>query len=121
MNIIKDLLLDEETHDLKIENYDLKIVEGQEAISQNASIRNLFFRGEYFLDTLTGLPLYEDILVKNPNLGRIDAIMKAYILDTPGVKSLLAYESSFNPQTRRLTVTFTADTDFGSVTKTEVL
>jgi hypothetical protein len=121
MNAIKDLLLDEETHDLKIVDYDLNIVEGQDAILQNTSIRLLFFKGEYFLDTLAGLPLYEDILVKNPNLSRIDAIMKAHILDTPGVKELLAYESAFDPRTRRLTVTFTVDTDFGSVTNTEVL
>jgi hypothetical protein len=121
MNIIKDLLLDEETHDLKIENFDLKIVEAAEAISQNLKVRLEFFQGEYFLNTVTGLPLYQDIYVKNPNLGNIDAIIKTHIADTPGVNNILAYESTFNRQARRLTVNFTVDTAFGSITQEEII
>jgi len=119
--LINDLRLDTVTHDLKIENFDLSIVSGTDVISQRLKIRLEFFRGEWFLDTTVGVPFYEDILVKNPDIPNIETILKAEILDTPGVVELLAFESSFDAQARKLTVTFTVSTDYGTVTITETL
>ena len=118
---MKDLLLDTTTHDLKITDFYLSIVESADSVAQSVKVRLLFFKREWFLDTAVGLPFYEDIFVKAPNLGHIDAIIKAEILDTPEVNSLIAYESDFDRALRKLTVTFTIDTTYGPITITETL
>ena len=119
--LINDLRLDTTTHDLKIENFDLSVLSGTDVIAQRLKIRLEFFRGEWFLDTTVGVPFYTDILVKNPDIPHIETILKAEILDTPGVVELLAFETSYNAQTRKLDVSFTVDTDYGTVTITETL
>lgn len=117
---MKDLTLNT-AHDLDITNFDLSIIEGADSVAQNVKIRLLFFKGEWFLNTAVGLPFYEDIFVKNPNLGHIDAIIKAEILETPEVNSLLEYESNFDRRLRKLPITFTIDTTYGPITITEIM
>ncbi len=110
----KDLLLDTSTHDLKVTGFDLSLVTGIDYIVQKLKIRLLFFLREWFLDTTEGVPYYDDILVKNPNVvPNIDTILKAHILETPGVNELTSYESDYDNALRKLTVTFQCRTDEG--------
>ena len=108
-------------HDLDVSENDLIIIDGQTEIKQSLKTRLLMVKGDWYLDTTTGLPYYEDIWVKNPNLANIDALIKAEILDTPGVTGLIAYDSEFDDTLRKLTVSFTVDTNNGQIPITEIL
>lgn len=118
---MKDLRLDTPRHDLEITNYDLSFVEDIDRVRQNLRIRLWFFFEEWFLDTTYGVKYYQLILVKNPNLTTVSSALKATILETEDVVSLLEYTQSFDLVTRKLTVTFTVNTTFGTLRLTEVI
>ncbi len=108
-----DIALDKDTHDLLIEGNELLLVNDVDQIEQNLKIRLKFFSGEWFLDITQGLPFYDTILVKNPNVPNIDNIIKAEIIDTPGVTELLSYDSSYDASLREYVVDFKVRTIFG--------
>lgn len=108
-----DIALDKDTHDLLIVGNSLLTVEDVDQVEQNTKIRLKFFSSEWFLDTTKGLPFYETILVKNPNVPNIDNIIKAEIVDTSEVGELLSYVSSFDPVLREYVVTFKFKSTFG--------
>jgi len=108
-----DLALDRGTHDLYIPADDLVLVTGLEQLQQNLTIRLRFFLREWFLDENAGVPYYDDILIKNPNVPDIENILKSYILDTPDVIELLEFDTVFEPTQRTLEVSFKARTNFG--------
>lgn len=115
-----DWKLDPLTHDIVIENGDAVLIEDVEGdpaqIEQHLKIKLWLFKGEWFLDTSVGVPYFEDILVKNPNIPNIESILKQKILSTPGVNEILEFSIAFDRQARNLTVDFKADTDFGVAT-----
>ena len=90
-----------------------------ERVKYNLKIKLWVFRGEWFLDTTVGLPYYENILIKNPNVPNIDSIIKVTILDTEDVNEILAYQSDYDNTLRKLTVDFTVNTTFGILSMTE--
>ena len=106
---------------MEIINNDLVIVSSEDQLEQNLKIRLLFFKGEFFLDITKGLPFYEDILVKNPNLPNIDNIIKAEIKDAEDVQELLEYNSNYDPQARTYDVSFKAQTSFGIIEFNETI
>lgn len=118
---MSDILLDSATHDLEVTAFDLSIVNDIDAIVQDIKVRLWFFRGEWFLDTDAGVPYFADILVKNPNIQNVDAIIKTTIVDTDGVNEITDYESEFDSALRRLTVTFSVNTIAGQATITQEL
>ena len=66
-----------------------------------------------------------DIEVPEDQVGEvildIEAIIKAEILDTPGVVEILSFETDFDAALRKLTVDFEVSSDFGTVTISEQL
>ena len=102
-----DLQLDT-TGDLLVQDDELKLVIDDDAIVQHTSIRLRFFQGEFFLDTRLGVPYFDQILIKNPDLVAIRGILREAILETPGIQALDAFTTDFDAATRKLTVTFTA-------------
>ena len=109
-----DIQLDPGTHDLIIAPPgDLQLVDGAARVAQQIKVTLLLFFGEWFLDTSFGVPYLEDILVKNPKFAGINALLRARILDVPGVTRILALRMDFDRARRELSVTFTAETPFG--------
>ena len=104
--------------DLVVQNNDLVINSGLTAIQQDIIQRLSFFAGEWFLDNTQGLPWYQQILVKNPDQSKVDAIFRNAILATPGVQSLSKYSFAPNFAARLLTVSFIAQTTQGTVNYT---
>lgn len=92
---------------------DLALTDGQitltpdlkTAVAQHIVIRLRTFFGEWFLDTREGVPYFEIVFIKNPNMARITAIFRAVILETPGVSSLSRLVLDTDPVTRALSVT----------------
>lgn len=75
--------------------------------------------GEWFLDTTEGTPWNTQVLGKyTSNL--YDPAVKARILGTPGVLELASYASQRDPQIRKLTITTTVNTIYGTTDQIEV-
>lgn len=101
--------------DLQIVNGDLVWVTGKDAIKQNILQRLNTYAGEWFLDVTAGLPYFDQILVKNPDQGAIEALIQNEILNTPGVVALVTFSVSVNFSTRVLTINFSVATTDGIV------
>ena len=110
---MKDLALDKTTHDLIYTGTDLLMVDELDQVEQSLKERLLFYRQEWFLDTTIGIPFYDEVLVKNPNIPNIENIIKAEIMDTPGALELLSFKSEFDSQSRSYSVSFSLRTEFG--------
>ena len=116
-----DLALNVGSWDLAIDNDDLILTDGAERIAQQILITLRFWYGEWFLDTEDGTPYLEYILVKNPNIFHIKQILRERILSVEGVSNLESLEVNYNPQERYLIVEYSAMTNYGLVTREEVL
>ena len=115
-----DLSLDLTNNDLKIFNNDLVLTSdidpnGQNPILQDILQRMRLFLGEWFLDNTKGVPYFQQIFVKNPDMSKIEAIFIELILSTSGVDSLIDYSFSSNSSTRRFEISFSAQTTKGVV------
>lgn len=108
-----DILLDNLSHDVSVQNLDLAVASGSEGLAQHLKIRLQFFLGEWFLDTTAGIPYFQNIFVKAPVRSEIESIFKQAILTTPAVKELLSFSLGYDEKLRELDVDFRVDTDFG--------
>lgn len=95
------------------------VEEGAETV-QHVRTRLQFFLEEWFLDLTAGTPWFQTILVKPINLGTVESIIKARILETPGVEELTAFSMAFDSDTRFLDVEFSAVTVYGTIDNTRV-
>ena len=84
-------------------------------IKQQVTLRLGFFKGEWFLDEETGLPWYEEIIVKNPNLIRIREIFREAILSVAGINEVTFLDLLFSAYARTLSVNFKASTNLGEL------
>lgn len=89
---------------------------GTNNVLQDILCRLRTFEGEWFLNVNLGLPYFQQVLVKNPDVALVAAEYKETILTTPGVKSLDKFTLDIDRLTRRLFVTFTCSTVAGKVT-----
>lgn len=112
-----DILLDPTTHDLKITNRDLVLVEDIEETAQRLKILLLNIRGEWFRDVQQGIDWY-NLLSRNGNKGLIDAQVKATILTDNDVISILTYNSTVS--SNKLTILFSAKTKSRGTINVEV-
>ena len=107
---------------------DLKLTDGQirltqttkQAVAQHLRIRLQFFFGEWFLNAREGIPYFERVLIKRPDLGSVAGIFRRVILETPGIVALDSLALDLNAATRILYVqSFSARLDDGAVLTAE--
>lgn len=91
-----------------------------EAPAQCVRTRLWLRLGEWFLDTSDGTPWNTEVLGKNTADTR-DAAIRARIEGTTGVTSLDAYNSTFDPESRKFSVDAEISTAFGSSNVRETL
>ena len=101
------------TNDLLISNGDLEIVEGAHEVGQQIEDRLKTFKGEWFLDLSFGPDYRKDILLKNPRLSIIAAVLKREILKSADV-TFKEFETSFSD--RKLTISYALKTTDESIT-----
>ena len=107
-----DLLLDSDG-DLDITGGNLTLTSGIDAVVQRLRLSLRFFRGEWFLDRRVGVPYFERILVKGPNIPAITTLFRDAVLADPEVTEVLGLELDFAAAARTLAVSFTARTTLG--------
>ena len=115
MPALRDIAIDTVTRDLDLSKGSFSVRQGREAVAQRLLIKFGIHQGEWFLDTSFGIPYRNEVLVKNPDLAVIDALFRTALLETEYVISLSAYESTFDPVQRSLTLSFTALTQEGEL------
>jgi len=91
-----------------------------EGVAQAVATRLGLLAGEWFLDLQEGTP-YVPAALGRHTLESYDPMIRARILDTEGVTGISAYESSFDAQTRKLSVSVTIETVYGQATVQEVM
>lgn len=116
-----DLAMDVSTSDLTVQGGDLMIVDNAERVAQQVLITLREWLGEWFLKTSDGIPYLEYILVKNPNEAHIRQILTQAIESVEGIKDVTELEFAFNHVLRALNVAYEIDTDYGLITRKEVL
>lgn len=114
-----DLQITGISNDLVIQDGDLVLIDGDEQIRQ-AILQNLqTFAGEWFLNTSIGIPYFQNIFVKNPNLDLIQLIFQNVIMGTPGVAQLNNFTFDYDNATRSLSISFIGVTSNGQVIKAQ--
>jgi hypothetical protein len=101
--------------DLKIVNGDLVLVTSRDEITQNIRQVLSTFYAEWFMDKTIGIDYFNQILVKAPDQGKINALLINQILGVPGVLELLSYSFETDFSQRRLTSNFKVRTTSGII------
>ena len=75
-------------------------------LDQRIDCRLRTFLGEFWLDQTIGIPYFQEILKKNPDMQAVRAAFASEIQKVPGVKTLESLSVSIDRASRKLTVTF---------------
>lgn len=109
-----DLRLDANL-DLDLTDDRLALIEDADAIAQKIGIRLRFFLGEWFLDERVGIPYYQQILVKNPNLVAVQSLFRRSINTTPGVEEITSFDLAVDAASRTATLNFSCRVQSGEI------
>jgi len=90
-------------------------INGADKVGQQIKMTLLAFLGEWFLDITFGVPYLEEILIKNPRTSTVESILRGHILAVPHVTFIESFAMEWDRRARSLSVTFVADTDYGSI------
>ena len=90
-------------------------ITGREEIAQTIRTRLRLFLGEYFRNVRDGTPWFEQILGKFSSLDTVEAVLRARIVNTPGVIRLSYFRTNFELENRRYGVSGAVITDEGEV------
>lgn len=80
------------------------LVNSPDAVRQSIQTRLGLLQGEWYLNQQDGTPWLQQILVKGAVSKVYDLAIQTRILQTQGVKSLITYSSTVNPDLRSLDV-----------------
>ena len=80
----------------------LAVVRDAEAVGQHVRQRLKTYSGEWFLDTEAGVTWLDDVLGRSYDPSLAEALIKAEILNTDGVKEITSFSASFNRERREL-------------------
>jgi hypothetical protein len=111
----RDIAIDLSTGKFKISNGDLVLTQDRDAIAQAVCLKLRTFKGECFLDVEHGVPYFDRVLVKAPNIEILQQLFRAEIEGVPGVKSVTGIKLTFDRAKRTLSVVWSADTDLGEI------
>lgn len=96
--------IDPDTGDI-VTSGELQFIGGREEIAQTVKTRLALFLGEYFRNITDGTPWYEQILGKFTSLDVAESVLRVRIAATSGVVRLTSFNTDFDIDTRRYSVT----------------
>lgn len=114
-----DLLMDIDSRkDLVFENGKCPVTSFPvQTVAQRLFIRLRTFKGEWFYNTLYGVPYFQRIFTKTSK-GAVDAIFQDQILSEVGVKRITEFNSTLNTANRRYSLSFRVLTTDGQESET---
>jgi hypothetical protein len=91
-----------------------------ETVGQRLKIRLLTFYGEWFINTVYGVPYFSRLLgQKQTSKAAADLIFQSQILSEPGVKEIVSFDSTF--VNRQYSLTFKVRVVTGEITSAIVI
>jgi hypothetical protein len=107
----------EDRHEARTRTPPRVILRSLGAVEAAIALRNkfLFVKGEYFLDTRQGVPYFQYVFVKNPDLLIVKDLFTQVIKSVPGVASIDRLDVSFDRATRKGAFSFRAIAANGKV------
>jgi hypothetical protein len=106
-----DLALDA-NGDIDLTGGEARLVSGVDALVQHMRIRYRTFLGEWILDRRIGVPWFQVVFVKNPNLRLVRSLIREVAITTPGVDAVLELRVSVNAL-REASISFVCRTTEG--------
>lgn len=99
------LAIDQATNDLYLApSGDLMVVRDARAVGEHVRQRLKAFQGEWFLDTTAGVAWLDRIFAKQYDPAMAEAVVKAEILNTDGVREITSFSVGFSADARRLDI-----------------
>ncbi len=92
-----DILLTRDGDIALTENGDISLTD---SIRQAVSVRLKWIFKEWRLGPQYGLPWFEEIFVKNPNIPKIKSLIRSEIVQTEGVTNAVVDSVKYDPKTR---------------------
>jgi hypothetical protein len=103
----------DENHDIYISGGSRARVTGSEEVAQKLERVLLSYRGDWWLDLLSGVPWIQKILGDELSRGESEDLIKQTILSVVGVEGLEEFDGTFDGTNRLVSVTFRANTTSG--------
>lgn len=110
----------DQNHDMTFGQGRGNYAKNQEAVAQNVKTRLLLIMGEWFLDDDAGVPYLPEICVLPTNVAMAESLVKQCILGTAGVSEISSFNFGFSHETRKLTITATLKTAYGTIENIKV-
>ena len=101
--LLSGSLIDAVVHDLVVIDGNVPIYTG---LDQRVDCMLRTVRGEWWLDPTIGVPYFEEILKKNPDMSVVRQAFASVILSVPGVQEITRLGIKFLKATRALRVDF---------------
>lgn len=117
-----DFIFDSDSDDMTLDST------GQLAVTQSFTelvglrirTRLRTVQGEHFLNRNLGVPYYEEVLVKNPDVESVNNLLISSMADVEGVQKVLEFESTFDRETRVFHVRFKVIATNGEIAEGEL-
>jgi hypothetical protein len=102
----KNIYLDTITKDFTLtEEKNLKLTSTlTEFVSQKIENVILFFKEEWFLDFEKGIPYFEKIFTKNPDINLINTIFLREIRNISEIEKILKFDTTYDARERTFTI-----------------
>lgn len=117
-----DFKFDPNTDDMTLDaDYQLARTESlADIIADRIRTRLRTFRGEHFLDRDLGVPYFEEVLKKNPDVERVRNLLLAATAEVEGVLKVLSFDTTFDAGSRIFSVRFKVLADENVIVEGEV-
>lgn len=118
MSLVYDLKLND-AGDLEVgEDGDISLTQ---SVRQKVLIRLRWLFGEWRFAPGNGVPYFQEIMVKKPDIPRVKQIIRSEIMDVDGMVDVKNLEVAINSETRMAKITFDGYVDNGENFREEVL
>lgn len=115
---MKDLKLSGQS--LAIENFDLVLVEGNDATIQRIDQKFQIWLGEWFLDINAGVPWLENVMGQRPSEQVMATLLRDVVSNDPGIDELLEISINFVGESRKLEIIWSARLIDETIVQSEV-
>jgi len=114
---MKSLYLDPITKDLAITSTgNLRFTQTDtEYVAQKIETKLSFFIGEWWLNVDLGIPYYEQILVKNPDLNIVNGLFIRELNSIPEIVEIVSFNASFDTSARKYSANFEVRIESGEI------
>ncbi len=92
--------------DLHLENGQIHFWDGIEAHLQKTIVLLKFVKGEWFLNIEEGIPYFTHVLIHNPSINAVRALIRQALLAVPGASSVRSLTLKWDKPARNLAVNF---------------